>query len=432
VGKVAKSSKVAKMPKAGKAPTMNKTSKSDGVARVSSHTSLQLASNLTRMWCSFFLTHFSYVFDLHRMQKAGTKKASTKKKGASPPKQVRAGKPAGKADKVTAKKHAAVSVKAKPTMKSAKKAAKSLKAGGFSKKTIPMKPVQVKKQGNLVNMTVAACGVAFFTFVKSSNKLMMAYMAAFFDAIQNNTALQAELKSMGLFEIRVDSTSNDTKKFTVGNNEIPELQLGCIVGRDATPKALQSQWNKVVAIADKHTSTVGTKNKYATRTHLGENLTPRSGPVPLDVLFPDEDTVNVMQVAYPDNDLEDIAGDPEILSQYYTNPKHGRNVVKSHIAGIPLVYHDEEEEDSEEEDSDDEESTDGEEEDVDDDEDEEEEEDEDDEEDDNGVDEEESEDSEEEDDMEVNSEDDGDGSVEDGNNGDSGASANPLIAAVVY
>jgi hypothetical protein len=189
------------------------------------------------MWLlQTLLTLFSCFFHLQCTQKAGSKKAATKKKGTYPAKKVGTGKPAAKAGKVTVKKQAAVSVKAKPT----KKAAKSLKARGFSKKTFLMKPVQVKKQGNLVKMTRTIRGVVFFTFVKSLNKLVMAYMAACFDAIQNNTALQAELKSMGLFKIRVDSISNDTKKFTVGNNEIAELQLGCIVGRDATPKALES------------------------------------------------------------------------------------------------------------------------------------------------------------------------------------------------
>jgi len=51
------------------------------------------------------------------------------------------------------------------------------------------------------------------------------------------------------------------------------------------------------------------------------------------------------------NELEDIAKDPKILQQYFTNSKNGHRVIKSHIAGVPLPCHDKEE-DSGEEDSD--------------------------------------------------------------------------------
>ena len=40
-----------------------------------------------------------------------------------------------------------------------------------------MKLIQIKKQGNLVNMMLTRCGLALSTVVKSSKQLVMAYMA---------------------------------------------------------------------------------------------------------------------------------------------------------------------------------------------------------------------------------------------------------------
>jgi len=93
------------------------------------------------------------------------------------------------AGKVTVKKQAVVSVKAKPT----KKYAKNLKAGE-----------------------------------------------------------EAELKSMGLFKICVNSISNDTKKVTVGNNEIQELQLTALLARMQLPKLFRASGIKLLLCRQAH------------------------------------------------------------------------------------------------------------------------------------------------------------------------------------
>jgi len=167
---------------------------------------------------------------------------------------------------------------------------------------------------------------------------MMAYMAPFFKAIQNNTALQAELKTLGLFQIHVNSTSNDTETFLVGDKDIHKLQLVCILGTDATRKSIENHWKKVVATVHRYTNAVGPDNKYATATHMGEDKTPASGPVALDVKLIDEDTINVIPAAFPDNTLDEVAEDDYTFGQFFTSLEHGRRVVTCHMAGIPFIY----------------------------------------------------------------------------------------------
>ena len=87
----------------------------------------------------------------------------------------------------------------------------------------------------------------------------------------------------------------------------------------------------VAAIANKYITTKTAIQQYPTRTHLGKDITPASGPVALDARLTDDDVIALLQTAYPETELEDIQGNDKIMGQYFTCVHHGRDVIRSHI-----------------------------------------------------------------------------------------------------
>ena len=58
--------------------------------------------------------------------------------------------------------------------------------------------------------------------------------------------------------------------------------------------------------------------QYPTRTHLGKDVTPASGPIALDARLTDDDVIALPQTAYPETELEEIQGNDKIMEQYFT------------------------------------------------------------------------------------------------------------------
>ena len=229
-------------------------------------------------------------------------------------------------------------------------------AGGFKVAAMPTNIPQLKKKGNVVHWIRTLPGVLAMSFKKSTTG-EQAYMASFHDLIQNNTMVQSSLKSVGLFPIRSGPDSNETKKFVARENEYEEQQLACIVDSDAPVKTITKHVEKVVAAADKCTNTVSEKNKYAARTHMGEDKTPKEGPVALDQVMVDDDVLILLQNAYSNHTLEEIAKYPTILSQFFTSVDHAREVINNHLT-TPISYNEEMPSPSEAEDEEEEEVSD--------------------------------------------------------------------------
>lgn len=231
--------------------------------------------------------------------------------------------------------------KNKEKAKAVKTEKKGLSAKGFTKDNIPTSsPEQTKKRGNFCNMTQFLCGLLAFDFKKCSNPQQAAYMRSFFDAVENNPAVQAELKSMGLFNIRLNEESHETRTFLVGKKEIHELQLICIVGTDASTTAIHNLWKKVVSMANRYTNTVSDNNKYATQTHMGEHWTLRTGPSALEVRFPDENIIPIICAAYGEESLEEVATVPNIISQFFADHNRGHRFISTQVTGSPSTYDD--------------------------------------------------------------------------------------------
>ena len=55
--------------------------------------------------------------------------------------------------------------------------------------------------------------------------------------------------------------------------------------------------------------------QYPTRTHLGKDVTPASGPIALDARLTDDDVIALLQTAYPETELEEIQGNDKIMEQ---------------------------------------------------------------------------------------------------------------------
>ena len=108
-------------------------------------------------------------------------------------------------------------------------------------------------------------------------------------------------------------------------------------------------------MANRYTSTVASNNKYATPTHKGDNMTLRTGPIALDARLLDDDIIPIVQTAYAQNTLEEVAEEPEILGDFFADPNRGRRVILSHLAGIPFMYGDDDDDMEDDSDSDDEE-----------------------------------------------------------------------------
>ena len=92
--------------------------------------------------------------------------------------------------------------------------------------------------------------------------------------------------------------NNEPKKFIVKERELKEFQLACAVGKDATKADIANLNKKVVAAANKCTTTKSAKNNFSTPTHLGKNLTPPAGRVSLYAVLLNTDTITIGQFAY--------------------------------------------------------------------------------------------------------------------------------------
>ena len=115
----------------------------------------------------------------------------------------------------------------------------------------------------------------------------------------------------------------------------------------------------VVDHMNKHTNTSGPKQKFPTATHLGEDMTPSTGPVALDEHLLDSDVIQIIQTAHPHSTLQEIAKHKKIMRTFFTDVEHGKLVIESHLTGEPLFWKQEmgaeEEEDSDDEEDSDEE-----------------------------------------------------------------------------
>ena len=77
--------------------------------------------------------------------------------------------------------------------------------------------------------------------------------------------------------------------------------------------------------------------QYPTRTHLGKDVTPASGPIALDARLTDDDVIALLQTAYPETELEEIQGNDKIMEQYFMCVHHDRDVIRSHICLLGRV-----------------------------------------------------------------------------------------------
>jgi len=98
-----------------------------------------------------------------------------------------------------------------------------------------------------------------------------------------------------------------------------------------------------------HLVNLGPKNAYSTKTHQGEDKTEYSGAVALDQLVLDEDIKPIITAAFPFNTMEEIADDPDIVSQYFTDVARGKSLLMSWATGVPTLSDGEETNSSDEE-----------------------------------------------------------------------------------
>ena len=217
----------------------------------------------------------------------------------------------------------------------------------------------MKKYGNIANYIHTKAGVVLFQIVKSSDPDKSAYMQGFWHGLETSPSMQKELRTLGVYPIRAGPDANVARSFMVGEREVEEQQLAVITGEGATKGAVQKQINKVAHFMDKYTNTSSTKQKYPTPTHLGDDLTPHSGPVALDALLVDSDVIQILEAAYPTVTLRELAKHKKIMRKYFSDVEHGKLVIESHITGEPIFYKqemldedEEEEEEAESEESD--------------------------------------------------------------------------------
>jgi len=138
------------------------------------------------------------------------------------------------------------------------------------------------------------------------------------------------LGSIGTFDVKTAPTINEPKTFPTVNKitkeerEYNEHQLLTVTGTNASKEDIAANWKAVTFEANRHTSTISGDNKYSTATHQGEDKTLYSGPVALDAIVLDEDIKPIITTAYPHNTLEEIASDPDVVGQYFADPKRGQ------------------------------------------------------------------------------------------------------------
>ena len=115
---------------------------------------------------------------------------------------------------------------------------------------------------------------------------------------------------------------NEHKEFPMGKEQImiKEQQVACITGTN--PKKVLKHAELVAAIANNTTKPA--IQQYPTRTHLGKDVTPASGPIALDARLTDDDVIALLQTAYPETELEEIQGNDKIMEQYFTCVHHAR------------------------------------------------------------------------------------------------------------
>jgi len=291
------------------------------------------------------------------------KKLKAKKKAAAAKRataRVAKKKPAAVAKKAT-KKTSTMKSSVAVGIKTHKTAKTALKSGGFKMATGKTKALpQLTKKGNMVHLYFAKCGIAGFRYQKSG-KDVPAYMPNFFDAVQTKPEIQNQLSSIGVFKIRAHHDSNVARTFTYTDSKtneektINEMQVLAVIGEDATDAAIKNNWKTNVTVANRYTTTIAPKNTYATATHQGEDKTEYSGAVPLDHLVLDEDIKPIITTAFPYNTFDEIANDPEIVSQYFTDVARGQSLLLSWASGVPALLHHGEENDSSEDEEEDEE-----------------------------------------------------------------------------
>ena len=249
----------------------------------------------------------------------------------------------------------------KKSTSSTKKGKMGIPSGGFKSGAVATIPFQMKKTGNQVNFIFTKADIVLLQAVKSSNPEKAAYMHSFYLALDNSSIMQRELNTLGVYPIRAGPIQNTTRSFTVADRDVPEQQLAVITGKGATKGAAQKMLKMVVSQMNKHTNTASAKQKHPTPTHLGDDLTPRSGPVALDALMTDSDVLNIIQLAYAGSTLSEIAKHKKIMGKFFTDVEHGKRVIESFLTGEPLMDNEDmvalnEEEEEEEEETEEEET----------------------------------------------------------------------------
>ena len=242
----------------------------------------------------------------------------------------------GKKLKHGAKAEAKEGKKPKPSTKEGKA---GIPTGGFKTGAVAAIPFKMKLTGNIVNYIVTKAGVALLQVVKSSDPDKQAFMKNFWAALESSPTMQRELRSLGIYKIRAGLASNAARSFIYGDNkEVFDQQLALMTGEGATKGAIEQLVKKAVHYIDKITSTTSDQQKYSTRTHLGDDLTPRSGPVALDCLLLDIDVIQMIKAAYPTVKLSKIAKHQQIMCNFFTDVEHGKDVIKNHLKPKPNPY----------------------------------------------------------------------------------------------
>jgi len=266
-----KSKTAAKADKKPKAKGKSKGSKKSGKTPSKTETKLSTKKKAK----SVGMTEKAAAVKDKLAKKFAKKKQAMKEEKAEAAKR----KAAAAAKKVAAKKPKKATKKSTPTkIKPVKKhkAAKSpLKSGSFKVASKTAVMPQLNPKGNLVHKYDTLCGVQAYQFVKSS-KPEPAYMAAFFQAVDNNPTVQARLGSIGTFDVKTAPTINEPKTFLTINKitkeerEYNECQLLTVTGTNASKEDIAANWKAVTVEANRHTSTISGDNKYSTATHQGE------------------------------------------------------------------------------------------------------------------------------------------------------------------
>ena len=240
-----------------------------------------------------------------------------------------------KKPKHAAKAEAKEGKKPKPSTKEGKA---GIPTGGFKTGAVAAIPFKMKLTGNIVNYIVTKAGVVLLQVVKSSDPEKQAFMKNFWPLLEGSPSMQRELRTLGIYKIRAGLASNAARSVMYGDKEVFDQQLALVTGEGATKGAIEQLVKKAVHYIDKCTSTTSDKQKYSTRTHLGDDLTPRSGPVALDVLLLDSDVIQMIKAAYPTVKLSKIAKHQQIMCNFFTDVEHGKDVIKNHLKPKPNPY----------------------------------------------------------------------------------------------